>query len=452
MATPPIIGGEPGGLMPPDLTFSLKRGQIIKTSRGRYLTMLSKIFLLSFFIFCIAAMPAGVSHADPLQNWATITSHTNDWFYGMAYGTVSGNNMFVTVGDSGTLLTSPDGVAWTLGSSGDTHHLFGVGYGNGTFVAVGTVGTILTSTDGATWTPRVSGTADYLYGAAYGNSRFVVVGASGTVLTSADNGVTWNDPFWPSASPTDNWLYGITYGWEFAAVGDYDGTPAYSELLTSPDAVPWTSQNAGTTAHLFGIGYGSGTFAAVGEQGVILTSTDGTAWNTVRAGAPGNETLNGVSFGTANSIDYFVAVGDAGAILTSPASDLLTWTYRPSGTAYDLQAVAYDFTNQAFAAVGGYGTILLDGDTIPTSPVRFWQPHDIYFESLQTAYDNLDTGTLIESQAVHLNENLFFDRNISVTLKGGYDAMYTNNPSATTINGTLTISDGSLIVEHLVIR
>ncbi len=88
-------------------------------------------------------MPVGISHADPLQNWATITSHTNDWFYGMTYGTVSGNNMFVTVGDSGTLLTSPDGVAWTLGSSGDTHHLFGVGYGNGTFVAVGTVGTIL---------------------------------------------------------------------------------------------------------------------------------------------------------------------------------------------------------------------------------------------------------------------------------------------------------------------
>ena len=166
----------------------------------------------------------------------------------MAYGTVSGNNMFVTVGDSGTLLTSPDGVAWTLGSSGDTHHLFGVGYGNGTFVAVGTVGTILTSTDGATWTPRVSGTADYLYGAAYGNSRFVVVGASGTVLTSADNGVTWNDPFWPYASPTDNWLYGIAYGWEFAAVGDYDGIPAHSELLTSPDAAAWTRQNAGTNS------------------------------------------------------------------------------------------------------------------------------------------------------------------------------------------------------------
>ena len=75
-----------------------------------------------------------------------------------------------------------------------------------------------------------------------------------------------------------------------------------------------------------------------------------------------------------------------------------------------------------------------------------------YFAALQTAYDDAIDGDTIQSQAWHLPENLSFDRNISVTLKGGYDAMYTNNPSATTINGTLTISDGSVIVEHIVIR
>jgi hypothetical protein len=128
--------------------------------------MIPNKFLPFLFVLCITLIPAGISRADPLQNWTTITSNTNNWFYGMAYGNVSGNNMFITVGDYGTLLTSADGVAWTLQNSGDTHHLFGVGYGNGTFVAVGTVGTILTSSDGATWTKRTSGTGNYLYGAA----------------------------------------------------------------------------------------------------------------------------------------------------------------------------------------------------------------------------------------------------------------------------------------------
>ena len=406
------------------------------------------LFICSLLCIFLKAFTEKPALADPLANWATITSNTNDWFYGMAYGTVSGNSMFVTVGDSGTLLTSPDGVAWTLQNSGDTHHLFGVGYGNGTFVAVGTVGAILTSTDGTTWTPRLSGTGAYLYGTAYGNSTFVAVGASGTVLASADNGTTWT----PSFTPTNNWLFGITYGWQFAAVGSYDGQPLNSELLTSMDAATWTVQNPGTTEHLFGITYGNGIFVAVGDNGLILASTDGITWNTVRAAESWNEGLNGVAFGTVNSIDYFVAVGELGTILTSPASDLVNWTYRPSGTEHDLQAVAYDSTNQAFAAVGGFGTILLDGDTIPTSPVRVWIPHDVYFESLQTAYDYLDTGSLMESQALHFNEDIFFDSNRVFTLRGGFDGIYSDNPSFTTVNGMLTVTEGAVIAEKIIIK
>ena len=75
--------------------------------------------------------------------------------------------MFVTVGDSGTILTSPDGTSWTKRTSGTSEYLFGVTYGNGLFVTVGNSGTILTSTDGTTWTSKTSGTTQNLWGVTY---------------------------------------------------------------------------------------------------------------------------------------------------------------------------------------------------------------------------------------------------------------------------------------------
>ena len=87
-----------------------------------------------------------------------------------------------------TILTSPDGVTWTIRSSGTSSSLSEVTYGNNTFVAVGG-STILTSPDGVTWTIRSSGTSSSLSEVTYGNDTFVAVGGS-TILTSPD-GVTW---------------------------------------------------------------------------------------------------------------------------------------------------------------------------------------------------------------------------------------------------------------------
>ena len=74
---------------------------------------------------------------------------------------------FVSVGNSGTILTSPDGNSWTERTSGTSKYLRGVTYGNELFVTVGFFGTILTSPDGITWTERTSGTSKYLRGVTY---------------------------------------------------------------------------------------------------------------------------------------------------------------------------------------------------------------------------------------------------------------------------------------------
>jgi hypothetical protein len=406
-----------------------------------------KCILILLPLFLCILLPFTAS-ADPLANWEEVTSPSDNMFYGMTYG----NGTFVTVGNFGTIITSTDGVAWSSPiETGSTNHLLGVGFGNGTFLAVGTNGTILTSADGTTWVDRSIDISDELYNAAYGNGLYVVVGASGAIFTSSGGpGWTWFN----RSLAISNWLFGTVYGLStFVDVG------SSGKILTSSNGTSWPAAASGTTRHLWGVSYGSGKFVAVGQKGTILTSTNGTTW-TVRRGYdldpdyefdPYYNDLYGVAYGVVNSTGYFVAVGQYGTLLTSPETDLATWTQRDSGTTYDLEAVAFDSTYNAFAAVGGYGIIVLDGDSLPTHPVRVWQPHDIYFDSIQNAYDNL-TGDLIECMALHFNGNLAFNDNKSFTLRGGFDSTFTDNPSSTTINGTVTVSSGMLVVENLVVQ
>lgn len=83
---------------------------------------------------------------DALNNWHLRTPVPQD---NPLNGVTYGNGTFVAVGGGGvvgeTILTSPDGITWTLRTSGDNNILFGVTYGNGTFMAVGTNGTIIQS-------------------------------------------------------------------------------------------------------------------------------------------------------------------------------------------------------------------------------------------------------------------------------------------------------------------
>ena len=118
----------------------------------------------------------------------------------MLYGIAYGNGTFVVVGENGTILTSPDGVTWTIRTSGiSTPWLMGITYGNDTFVAVGCCATILTSNEGVTWKQRISGTSSGLYAVTYGNDTFVVVGSNGISLT-----ILQSDPITSEIKPTIN--------------------------------------------------------------------------------------------------------------------------------------------------------------------------------------------------------------------------------------------------------
>ncbi len=121
---------------------------------------------------------------------AGATRRARDPGAGRIGGVTYGNGTFVAVGEYDKFLTSPDGVNWTVRSSGSNNNLLSfnaVTYGNGNFVAVGVGSTvfgnkILTSPDGVTWTARDAGTTYNLNGVACFCGNFVAVGDGGTIL------------------------------------------------------------------------------------------------------------------------------------------------------------------------------------------------------------------------------------------------------------------------------
>ncbi len=88
----------------------------------------------------------------------------------------------------------------------------------------------------------------------------------------------------------------------------------------------------------------------------------------------------------------------------------------------------------------------------PNQRVRIARTTPVYYSTHQSAYNSASNGDTIQSQAFDFTEDLNFNRNIAVTLKGGYNCWYNSNPPSSTLTGSLTISSGTVTVENLIIQ
>ena len=203
-----------------------------------------------------------------LSSYASWTTRTSGFGTIAIRGVTYGNGLYVAVGASGKLTTSPDGITWTARTSGfGAITINGVTYGNGLYVAVGGNGVLTTSPDGITWTARTSGLGIPIYGVTYGNGLYVAVGEGG-VLTTSPDGITWTAR--TSGFGTTH-IYGVTYG-----NGLYVAVGASGVLTTSPDGITWTARTSGFgTTYINGVTYGNGLYVAVGDSGKLTTSVLG---------------------------------------------------------------------------------------------------------------------------------------------------------------------------------
>ncbi|RMH17480.1 MAG: hypothetical protein D6698_08305, partial [Gammaproteobacteria bacterium] len=156
-------------------------------------------------------------------------------------------------------------------------------------------------------------------------------------------------------SPQGNDLNGIVSdASQYVAVGNK------GVILTSTNGITWNLQESGTRQNLTAVTYNgnanSPLFVAVGFAGTILTSSDGATWNGAVSGTRRN--LHGVGWSSTKAL--FLAVGDGGEVLSSP--DGVTWTAQSSGVGNSLRSVLWDgnqFLVGADRSATGGGTVIL---------------------------------------------------------------------------------------------
>lgn len=139
----------------------------------------------------------------------------------------------------------------------------------------------------------------------------------------------------------------------YVAVGDQ------GLIYTSSDnGAMWERQTSNTGYDLHGacvatIGTTS-TIIVVGKRGTILTSSDGIAWISRTSGT--NKNL----YAVAGYTDNVVAVGASGCILSS--TDVVTWTTATSGEPQSFRGVTAYSTTPLWIAVGDGGVIRTSAD------------------------------------------------------------------------------------------
>jgi hypothetical protein len=175
-----------------------------------------------------------------------------------------------TTMDNKSAWSEDGGRTWTEGGTLPPGNWNNIAYGNDRFVAVNLTGSILWSDNGgATWTAALAYEGER-WNITYGQERFVAI-TQNRILYSADG------KDWTVAASRGFWYSGIAYGNNrFIAVTSGIGRADYSSdginWKASPGllpAIPWT-----------GIAYGNGRFVAIAKNNLIAawSADNGTTW------------------------------------------------------------------------------------------------------------------------------------------------------------------------------
>ena len=208
-----------------------------------------------------------IASPDAVTAWNVETSGTSQALNSVVFG----NGLFIVCGFDSTILTSPADTTWTPQTSPVAGVNFtSVTFAKGLFVMVGgdgmNNGFIITSPDGITWTLRNNPLSIPLTSVSFGGGQFLTTsfGSSPNIALSPE-GITWS--IVGDGVPTSN-LDTSSFAFDTYLVGGGSGV-----LFTSPDAINWTEENSQTVEGITGITEGDDIIILVANSGDIRTNT-----------------------------------------------------------------------------------------------------------------------------------------------------------------------------------
>ena len=255
--------------------------------------------------------------------------------------------------------------------------------------------------------------------------------ARSTLATSNTIVVWWIDPNATASISIEGGVYSVNGG----AYTSSPGTVSYgNSVQVRQTSSP--SYGATTNATLT-IGAISDTFSVT-----TLANTSPVITTPPTSGIEGTGiTINGSNFGAIQGgsyVDFNGVQGTVGywsdtqIVVTVPpgATSGSMRVVTPQGTSSNVSFTVYPSTCAAPIKVAGTN-----------------------YYTIQDAYNNAATGSTLQiTEGLFNAGSLEFNRNISTRVTGGYDCGYSAKTGYSTVDGTVTIKDGSVTVEGLIIK
>jgi len=258
-------------------------------------------------------------------------------------------------------MISTDGETWTA-LPGPAGEWTGLTYGAGRFVGVDSLGQIITSKDGVGWTVEFSHSKVHFTSVAYGHGRFIAVDGSQGATVVSPNGVGWS--YYPA--PTSGVRWGaVAYGnGNFVA---FDGSGS-GYMATSVLGYVWTLHSYSPPQLIGAATFGCGDFIAVGRPASTpddaVSSTTGATWSVASLPSGASASWTSVAYGD----HKYVAVDSAGDIATLPSaancsSSIPLAPQQVSGNIHDGEVWTYMHppSSAGAAPVDGYRVTVSDG-------------------------------------------------------------------------------------------
>ena len=315
-----------------------------------------------------------------------------------------GDNILVAVGrNQGAAIYSTDGGdAWTTASSSIQNVVwnsvtFGIVQTFPKFVAISSNSTpvIMYSSDGINWdTSGISGEVTGNWTSiCRGNGYFVAVSSNSLhQVMYSQFGIAWT-AITVTGPPTD---------WRSVCYGNPSSNPTFVAVGTNglmystDDGSTWTISSAPTDGTWYSVSYGNSTFVAVGANGtngICMTSPDGITWTDHSSSPVADSPWYSVCFADNGTIADFVAVDGTGNSITS-SDNGTSWTVNGSMPPGTWLSVTYDPTVNNLAAVSYDNTTLNQGTY---ALLCFKEGSKILTDKGYVAIENLRKGDSVQT-------------------------------------------------------